>query len=303
MISRYSYKKLRWIDVESPTKAEIEALREEFDLPPLVTEELLTEPLRSKVDLYSNAMYLVLHFPTSIDNRRRTREQEVDFVIGHDFLITVHYEPINALHTFSKQFEVSSILDRSQFGDHAGYLFYYIIKELYNDTTRQLEDLNAVFRNVEQNIFDGHEGKMVHTISQVNRTLLDFQQALRPHGESLRSFESAGRSFFGERFAYHLSVIVSEYHKIDHILDGHKNILNDLRQTNESLLTSKTNDRIKTLTILNSIIAPISLIAFIFGMNSHLLFLTNWTQLYFVFGSMAIVGLVMIIYFKARRWF
>ena len=303
MISRYSYKKLRWIDVESPTRAEIDSLREEFDLPILIAEELTTEPLRSKVDAYENVLYMILHFPENADSRRRTREQEIDFVIGTDFLITVHYTPINALHSFAKQFEVSSILEKSPIGDHSGYLLYYLLRELYADINYSLEELDSAIRTVEKSIFEGHEDTMVQKISELNRVLVDFQQALRFHRETLTSFEQAGHVFFGDAFSYHLSLMLSEFNKIDHILIGHKTILQDLRKTNDSLLSSKTSKTIKVLTVLNSIMAPISLVAFILSMNSKIIFIRDYQDLTLVLLLMAFIGVSMTLYFKVKKWF
>ncbi len=111
MISKYTYKKLTWIDLESPTKDEVYSLMEEYSLPSLVGEELVTQTLRSKVDLYDSLIYMILHFPVVNQKTRKSIEQEVDFVIGKNFIITAHYEMINPLHEFSKMFETDSVLD------------------------------------------------------------------------------------------------------------------------------------------------------------------------------------------------
>lgn len=38
MISRYTYKKLVWVDVQSPTQDEVRSLMEEFGVHPLVAD-------------------------------------------------------------------------------------------------------------------------------------------------------------------------------------------------------------------------------------------------------------------------
>jgi Mg2+ and Co2+ transporter CorA len=63
MISRYNYKELLWIDIEAPTHEEIRSIMEEFDIHPIVADELLSPSLRPKVDHYENLIYLILHFP------------------------------------------------------------------------------------------------------------------------------------------------------------------------------------------------------------------------------------------------
>lgn len=303
MISKYTYKKLTWIDLESPTKDEVYSLMEEYSLPSLVGEELMTQTLRSKVDLYDSIIYMILHFPVISNKTHKSNEQEVDFVIGKNFIITAHYEMINPLHEFSKMFETDSTLDKSLMGNHAGFLFFYIIRELYKNAMLELEDINDSLRDIEKNIFDGREGEMVAVISNLNRTLVDFKQAIRFHRETLRSFEGAGTKFFGTEFSYYLSAITGEYNKVQNVLEGHKDILDDLKNTNDSLLTSKTSDTIKKLTIMTFIMLPLTLITGIFGMNTEMILIKSLSNFGLVILFMIIIGTGMFVYFKKKRWF
>ncbi|MEI6400087.1 MAG: CorA family divalent cation transporter [bacterium] len=302
MISKYTYKKLTWIDVESPTKEEILHLSEEYTIPQSVSEELLTSTLRSKVDLHDNLIYLILHFPRTLHKDVKDIDQEIDFILGKNFLITVHYELSNPLHEFSKAFEVNALLKKGIRDEHAGFLFFSILKELYHDSTEQLELLNVQMREIEKNIFAREEEKMVQQISHMNRQLLDFKQAIRFHRETLHSFENAGKEFFGSNFDYYLSAIIGEYNKVQAILDGHKEILNDLRETNESLLSAKTNETVKTLTIMSFIMLPLTLISGIFGMNADFVFIHDIPDFIIVIGAMTLTGAIMFLYFKLRKW-
>ena len=302
MISKYTYKKLTWIDLESPTREEVVRLVEEYDLSALVGEELLTETVRSKVDVHDNLIYLILHFPSLKQRNGRRPEQEIDFVIGKNFLITTHYEAIDPIHEFSKIFEVNSILDKTKMGDHAGFLFFYIIKELYRFSMVELENFNSLLEKIEEGIFEGNEGKMVEEISRTKRQLIDFKQAIRFHKEVLRSFEGAGKTFFGEDFGYYLSAISGEYNKVENVLDGHMDILNDLRETNDSLLSSKTGETIKTLTIMTFIMLPLTLITGIFGMNADIVFIKDIPDFMVVIVVMSLIALTMFFFFKSRKW-
>ncbi|OHA84043.1 MAG: hypothetical protein A2937_02515 [Candidatus Yonathbacteria bacterium RIFCSPLOWO2_01_FULL_47_33b] len=303
MISRYTYKDLVWIDVQSPTSEEVRGLMDEFNIHPLAADELLTPTLRPKVDLYPDFIYLILHFPIISHKHEGGREQEIDFIIGKKFLITTHYDLIDPLHEFSKVFEVNSILERSNIGDHAGFILFYIMKELYKMLDRELDHVNHDFTDIEAKIFGGKERDMVNSISHLNRDLLNFRQTLRPHKEVLESFEVAGTKFFGQDFSYYLRTIVGEHYKISAILDGHRETILELRDTNDSLLTTKTNETIKTLTTLSFVIFPLSLIAGIFGMNTNELPIVGRPHdFWMVIGIMLIGVLGMFVYFKYKKW-
>ena len=304
MISRYTYKDLVWVDVQSPTQEEVRSLMEEFNIHPLVADELLGPTLRPKVDLYHNFIYLILHFPTISHKHNGGEDQEIDFIIGKKFIITAHYDLVDQLHEFSKVFEVNSILDKSNIGEHAGFILFYILKDLYKMLDVELEHINADFNEIQAEIFSGKERDMVNSISHLNRDLLNFKQTIRPHKEVLESFEGAGKKFFGEEFSYYLRTITGEFYKVSSILDGHRETLLDLRDTNDSLLTTKTNDIMKMLTVMSFIMLPLSFIASIFAMNTTdtpIVGLPNgW---YMLVGGMSFAGFSLVSFFKYRKWF
>ncbi len=303
MISRYLYKDLIWVDVQSPTQDEVRSIMEEFNIHPLVADELLAPTLRPKVDLYPNLIYLILHFPVISHKHDGGREQEIDFIVGKNFLITTHYDLIDPLHEFSKVFEVNSILERSNIGDHAGFILFYIMRELYKMLDRELDHISRDFSSIESKIFAGKERDMVNAISRLNRDLLNFKQVLRPHKEVLESFELAGTQFFGEEFSYYLRTIVGEFYKISAILDGNRETLLELRDTNDSLLTTKTNETLKTLAILSFVVFPLSLVAAIFGMNTKEIPLVGLPyDFWIVMGIMAAGMLAMFAFFRHKKW-
>jgi magnesium transporter len=303
MVSKYQYKHLTWIDLEAPNKDEVRQIMDEYHVHPLVADELLSPTLRPKVDVYDDHIYLILHFPTVSHSHGKSGGQEVDFIIGHDFLITTHYELIDPLHEFSRVFEVNSILDKSNIGDHAGFLFFYIIREFYKTLTLELDHINMQLEKIEDKIFSGQEARMVEVISDINRDLLNVRQAIRPHREVLDSFEVAGKTFFGEGFSYHLRTITGEFYKVFNILEGHKETLLDLRETNDSLLTTKTNEIMKVMTIMAFVFLPPAFISAIFGMNTRIMPIVGTEHdFWFILGLMSMTTLSTMAYFKYRKW-
>lgn len=300
MISKYTYKGLTWVDLESPTEEELVHVMEEYSIPVLVGEEMHSKSFQSKIDLHPNFIYLILYFPKISHKDNKGLEQEIDFVVGNKFIITVHYEFIDSLHEFAKTFEVDAILEKKMDVDHAGFLFYHLIKTLYINARYQLNDVNILLKDTEKKIFEGTETTMVATISDINRTLLDFRQALRFHKEVLSEFELAAKQFFGEKFSYYLSSIISEYTKTQSILDSHKEILDDLRDTNDSLLASKTNETIRILTIITFLALPVTIITSIFMMNAD--FVLSRQEFYVVLIAIAITSLMIFAYFKLKKW-
>ncbi|MEK7477957.1 MAG: CorA family divalent cation transporter [Patescibacteria group bacterium] len=309
MIKEFKYKNITWLDVELPTPEEIATLAKDYKLHPVVANELLGTSQRSKVDLYEDFIYLILHFPNYHSGSKHTGtddEQEVneiDFVIGHDFLITTHYESLEPMQELEKILEANIMLDKNKKETQAGFLFYYIIRHLYQSLDIRLESINNSFKQAEKNVFTGKEKEMVVVLSGIHKQLLDFRWTLKSHREILGSLEIAGQEFFGKKFEYYLHSISGEYEKIWNLLENNRDLFYDLRNTNDSMLSIKTNQAIKVFTFLAFITFPLSLIATVFGMGAKYtpLIGSNY-DFWIITGSMVFLACVIFIVFRLKRW-
>jgi magnesium transporter len=300
MILRYTYGDIAWIDLEAPTAEEVRSVAEEFSLHPLVADELLTPTLRPKVDVYKEFIYLILHFPVL---KNKKIDQEIDFVIGSNFIITTRYGAVDPLNAFAKVFTPESFVSSEAMGRHAGFVFFHMMRKLYRSLAADLGAIEERLRQVEENIFAGREREMVHDISRLSTLLLDFRQSTISHREVLASFETAGKAFFGESFAYYLQDITGEYYKMYNALTSNREFLAELRETNNSLLTTKQNEVMKTLTIMAFIILPTTILASIFGMNAeHMPIIGSPHDFWILVGLMVALVIAVLSFFKYRRW-
>lgn len=303
MVHKYTYKDLTWIDLISPTVSEVREIMEQYKIDTKVGEELLTPSLKPKINMYPNYMYLILHFPAFRHTHKGEINQEVDFVLGKNFLITAHYDTIDPLHKFAKVFEVNSVLDKSDIGEHAGFIFYYMIKKLYRALSHELDFISDRLKIVEDRIFMGNEKSMVIELSKIARELLQFKQALDLHDEVLHSFETASRKFFGNDFEYYAESIFGAYSRIHSGIRSNIDTLHELRATNDSLLSSKQSEVMKNIAIVSFIALPLSLVAGLFGMNTRYTPLVDDARGFFmIVGIMTALAIIMLAYFHHRRW-
>lgn len=305
MLHTYTYKRLSWIDLESPTTDEVAKIMHDYRLHPLVAEELVNPTLKPKVDFYKDYIYVVLRFPFRKRNLDSyiVVDKEVDFVISKDFIITAHYDVIEPLHNFSKMFEVNSIVDKGGMGEHAGYVFYYMLKHIYKNILTELDSIRTTLKETEDHIFAGNEKEMVRRISDISRELINFKQTARTHKDVLESFALASKELYGENFSYYVSDLQSEYMKMYEVINNSRELVNDLRETNDSLLSTKTNETMKTLTIMAFLVFPLSLLANIFSMQTKNTPIIGSTfDFEIIVGIMLLATAGMFFVFKYRKW-
>lgn len=307
MIKQFKYNNITWIDLSSPTPDEIASVAKDYNIHPVAASELGDPSQRAKVDLYDEFIYLVLHFPNhrnSLEFEPNDREtQEMDFIIGKNFLVTTSYETMETMEEFGKIIETNAALSKSRKEIHAGFLFYHIVKNLYRSLERNLEFINYNLKKAEAKIFSGNEKEMVLVLATINKRLLDFRGTLKAHSGVLASLEAAGKSFFNEKFQFHLKSIISEYKKVWNNLESSRELFNELRQTNESLLQIKTNEVTKNFTMLAFITFPLTLLVTIFTLRADGTPLVD-LEYGFWYISALIVALILLIlaYYKHKRW-
>jgi len=303
MKTRHEYQNLTWLDLESPTKEEMREVMSEFSFHPVVAEELLSPTIKPKVDVHDSFLYLILHFPPSKQANSNEKNQEVDFIVGKNFLITTRYDSIEAMHTFAKSLEANSTIFHENIGNHAGHLFYHLVRRLYKELANELETVELRLDAIEKEIFNGKEKTMVHELSKVSKILLDFKQSLAPHKDVLESFKRGALNIFGEDYNHYMNAIINKRNRIVALTSTLKETMNDLRETNNSLLSTKQNEVMKTLTIMAFVTFPLSLIASIFGMNTYYLpIVGGQNDFWIVILIMAILTFVFFVFFKYRKW-
>lgn len=302
MLARYQHHGLTWIDLESPTREEIIRVSDEFRLEPSVAEELFLPSTRPRAEVFAEHVYLILHFP-ALRHSHRSKEQEVDFVIGKDFIITTHYDTVDPLHSFSKIFEVNTMLDKSIIGDNAFFLFFFMLKKLYKSIEHELEYIKRDLAMIEEHIFSEKQVEMVQAISKSARDLLNIRQTIEPHREVLHSLETEAISFFGEEVLPTMKVLSNEYYRVHNHVMRSTETLHELRETNNSLLTTKQNETMKLFSIMAFFTFPLSLLLIVLDMDSvhnpiHGLPYDFWI----VIGIMSLAASAMFAYFRKKRW-
>ena len=80
---------LTWVHLERPTPTSAAELAERFGWHQLDLEDVLSKRQRPKLDEYADYLFVVLHFPVYDKAIQRLNAAELDFFLGHDYLVTL----------------------------------------------------------------------------------------------------------------------------------------------------------------------------------------------------------------------
>ena len=190
-----------------------------------------------------------------------------------------------------------------QYLSSVGELLYYLLSGLFLSSFQELEKMDKIISAMENVIFKERNRDYVEDISLLRREILDFRRAINPQQSVLESLEEEGKVFLGKNMQPYVGRIIGDYLRIWHILENHKETIEALHETNESLLSLRMAEITKNLTIMAFITFPLTLIASLFGMNTEVLPIAGAPHDFWIILAVMAVGIVgMFVFFRWKKW-
>ena len=300
MITTYTYKTLTWIDLENPTAEDIATLIKEQGVHPTWAQELIQPTERAKTDSNDHSFFAVLHYPDHPAHQNAHEEIEIDYIVGQDVLISAHYSPVDVFLDYGKKFQAESALGKLSITT-GPELFLAINNEMYQGLREEIEPFKKEIKKIEGFIFQGHEFRMVKEISHLQRSLLDFNQSMKAHRIILKSLEAQSGKLF-KKSALTNDMIFREYSRVENALENSRELLKELRETNDSLLSAKTNDVTKKLTLMAFVTFPLTLVATVLEYRNAPRIFQGPHSFWIVIAILVGLFVLMQVYFKYKKW-
>lgn len=298
---------LVWINIVNAQKKEIDYLKRKYKFNEIDLEDSFGNQYSQRPKFYNRNSYsfLVLQFPILDKSNRSIESAEIDFYIGKDFIITVHN---NDLPPLTKIFNLCANDEfyRNQYlGGSNASLIYEIIIELQEYCYPLLDYISLDSKNIEKNIFAGHERRMVNEILYVKRNILNFRKIMDDHKTIIQKIIRDKSTHFNVlKYKMYYMNLIEHSKNIWEILESHKEIIESLENTNITLVSFKLNDIMRVLTIFSVIVFPLTLLAAIFGMNTmnSMPFVDSQFDFWIIIIIMLVGTTLMFGFFKYKKW-
>ena len=299
---------LTWVNVERPTEQETEYLAKNYPFHPLDLDDCLSRIQRPKIDEYKDYLFLVLHFPVFNPEARVTTPSQVSVFIGEKYLITLHKGELKPLVKLFRECQIDEESRQENFSQGSGYLLYRVIDRLVDYCLPILSKIGDNIEDVEEDIFSEAMPRTIKEISILRRDVISFRRIIWPMGAVIASLERKMRRFSKMDLEVYFGDMVDHVDKIWDGLDGYKEIIEGLNDTHDSLATNRTNEVIRILTVIATILLPITVVASIYGMNIPLPFQelppfqgSSYSILFVLLIMLVIIG-SMLYFFRRQRW-
>jgi magnesium transporter len=301
-IETIKWGKITWINIEKPTSSDMEYLAKNYLFNLFDLEDCLSRIERPKIDEYESYLFIVLHFPVFKQEARVTTSSQVSIFIGEDFLVTVH---TGDLKTLAKLFDDCQLNERAReehMARSSGYLLYRILDRLVDYCFPILNRVIANIEAAEDRLFSEPARDTVQEISVLRRDVMSYRRIIRHQTAILKSLEVREYPFLREDLDVYFGDIGDHIGTISETLEEYKEVVEGLNATSDSLFSHRTNEVMKMLTVLGTILLPLLVISGIYGMNVSLPFGdSSFAFPLIILFTLCISG-GMLAYFRNRRW-
>lgn len=291
---------LMWLDIEKPTAEDMRSLEQEFSFHPLAIEDCMTDIQRPKIDHYEGYLFIVLHAASLAAHKDKATSLEVDIFIGANYIITVHMKPIKSIISSRER----CVKNPQIMSNGPARLLYNITDALVDNYFPILEKLDTEIEGLEQRMFKSHSSENITKILSLTETVLTLRRFVGPQREIVNFLV---RGDYEPIISTDLSIYFRDIKdllaRISDTLDSYRDALTSILGGYTSVASNRLNEIMKVLTVIATIMMPLTLVSGIYGMNFRYMPELQWKYGYIaILLFMFTLGFGMLIYFKHKKW-
>jgi len=296
----------QWVNLVKPSEEDIASLKKKYRFHALNLEDCLSESQRPKIDEYEKYLFIILQFPYYNRRTRHIATEQVNIFIGQNYLITIHDGHLDELETIFDKCKKSKKARQFFFGESTGYLLYSIISNLFSSSFSITDKIQVNLKSIEKEIFEtAHIKDQLFDIMVTKKNIITLRKILLPQRTVIAALEHKQKRFLPEDLEIYFDDVVDQIEKLWNILETQKEVIESLEDTNESLLSHKINNTMRTLTVFSVIMLPLTFLTGLFGMNVQLPFteaLSNISNFWNIIVAMFVIVIVMFGIFRWNKW-
>ena len=304
MIETINFENVKWLHILNPSEDDFEFLLKEYEFHPLDIEDCRSVNQRPKIDEYDDYYFLILHFPFFDKANKFVRVKEVKIFWGKDYIVTIgrsHWVVKNLFKDLQKKHELGSE-ELSDIVQSSDSLLYNILDRLMVETYTLILRIGTEVDGINYDIFSKKSEKVIEQLSITRKNIISLNTTFKPQVRVFHKFESGGIKGYEEDMEDYWGNILDQYQKMFDLVEDYGELIEGLSQTFDSLQTNETNEIMRILTFISTVMLPLSVISGIYGMNVNLPFMQEGWVFGVIIAVMLIVVVGFIFYFKKKRW-
>jgi magnesium transporter len=299
-------RKINWLNIHGLNNIELlRSVSLYFKIDNFMLSDILNTSQRTKIEEQNDILFFNIKSLLPSEHSDTISAEQISFFIKEGVLISFQEKRSDFFTHIRERIRTNSGIIRSQKTDYLLYILLDAVMENFYITIEneegKIEDLiNQTKSNVSPVVLERIE---------IHRDNLNFlRRSIIPLRDSLYNIKSMkDDNVFNLIEPQNFSFFSRLHQKCLELLDQVDSDMGSLESASNfffSAQSHKMNEIMKTLTIISSIFIPLTFIVGVYGMNFKYMPELEYKNGYHtIIGVMILSGLLMLYYFKKRRWF
>jgi magnesium transporter len=289
-----------WLNVTGIHDSElIQKIGTHFNIHKLVLEDVANTNRISKIEEYSDSIYVILKM-FYLDSNDEIKMEHLNLILKKNLLISLQeyeddvFEPVrNRIREGRKKIHESD----------SDYLFYALIDAVTDNYFVVLRKMIEKIDTLKKSITHSTSKDSLIIMDSLQDDLLVIQNSIQPLEKIFLNLNEYESVLINESTMIYFRNINDHITQILSSLDVAKEKLSSLNDYYLSVVSHRTNEIMKTLALVATICVPITVIAGVFGMNFQYMPELSYPYSYpIVLSFMGGVGVILFSYFKKKKW-
>ena len=236
------------------------------------------------------------------ENREETIcADQVSLILGPNFVVSFKEKEADVFKPLRDRLRTGKGRIRKLGAD---YLAYSMMDAIVDQYFVILEKLGERFEDLEDQIVVSPEPTSLSTIYNLKRDMLFLRKSVWPLREAISSLQRLDSHLISESTKIYFRDVYDHTIQVIENVETFRDMSASLLDTYLSSLSNRLNEVMKVLTVISTIFIPLTFIVGLYGMNfKYMPELESPWGYPLVISLMIVVALVMLTYFKKRRWF
>ena len=299
-------KKTNWLNIHGLNDLDLlKSIGDYFEIDNFMLADILNTTRRTKIEEQQDVLFFNIKSLLPAENSDNISVEQISFLIKDGVLISFQEKRSDFFTHIRERIRTHSGIVRTKKADYLLYILLDSVMENFYITIENEEDKIEELINLTKKSAD----PIILERIEKHRDNFNFlKRSIIPLRDSLYDIKSIkDDNVFNVIEAENFTFFSRLHQKSLELLEQIESDMGSLESASNfffSAQTHKMNEIMKTLTIVSAIFIPLTFIVGVYGMNFKYMPELEYKHGYYtVVGGMVFIGLLMMYYFKRRRWF
>jgi len=290
-----------WINIDGIHNNEIiEKIGNQLNLHTLLLEDIMNAHQRPKMEDYGDYIFMVLKMIYQNAEQDKLEIEQVSLILGSSYVVSFQEREGDVFNVVRERLRKDKGKIRKM---GASYLAYSLIDAIIDHYFVLLEGTGDKIEDVEEELLKETSPKTLQKIHSLKREMIFLRKSIWPLREAINGLEKTESILVEESVGLYLRDAHDHTIQIIDTIESFRDMISGMLDLYLSTLSNKMNEVMKVLTIIATIFIPLTFIAGIYGMNFSYIPELQWRWGYFAtLLVMAALGIIMLLYFRKKKW-